>query len=1002
MADALTALNSDVTVAYLDETRQKRIYYTGTAQRYSANALYSALMDHFDEPARMDNPSPMSAQTPTEYTVGIIDTGDDEPWYITYELMEKIYGGAVKTSGWTRDLPGDGTGAIGIVVVPVTAASNNILKTDEGSAISHADGDSGTLLEVIFTGGTNDYLIIRPDSNALADDFNSTSLNLTCNARTAPQNAAAVTGEQVWANLYAIGTIEADTHIYLYQGPIDTGRSRVYSQNSATEDYWSNGLFDVCVPIRDYTTANAPIIDSGYMTAFARKATTEFSHFEVLASTTSGGRNPVPLGTKSDLNNTTGTGNLVWDNGSSETLTDLELLYNVGTTTAGNLAAGIQDDGGAFTDDTTDINDIGGAGDVAVFPATEAIDDAFYFGMEDLFTYLVVDIATQGVSTSAATTWEYYDGTTWSALTVTDDSDSGNGAFTETAGRHVISWSAPSDWTQTTVTNQPAALNKVYYVRVRITAANYTTVPTLETAWAAGEKQLKGVVRDSSITTPSGATGNSDYFLIGEPQHDFADNDVVLAGTSRKIVDINGAPTAQGPALSTWFTNNAAPSISFTAQTFDIDDDGTSEYYGIDIDCNDNPLTEVYEWLKYILRNGGTTTGNSDGIEGEQYIGGTAVLAYTVNDAGDLAEGDYVTQETSGATGVIVSMDETGSTNYLLLRSTRGTFATGATDHTLTNGSTGSVEINTSATNFAANAVSPFGSFAGGTFFGARGVLLSNWVSGDENLFQLTPIEGGTKSRPQAITLTVSNLVGTGHSTLTDDRVSIFRLTGAGGQIMKNEYSAAGGEAAGDATLVVDAGARASATILQDTPGKTTGGTLVLVDATDDENYYIRYDSWTGSTFTLSNFAAFTSTATTDSDTVTYATGGFSGGTVQRGDLVYNSTVGAVSYVAAVVSDTELTIEPPITGQTTGDTIEINCVPISVVTADDVYVPLLSKYAGTDEESVSIVYSSTINFRVVARNSANTTKIIPFTTDDATSGTDRSNSVVRNEDTIIS
>ena len=148
MSDALTALNSDVTVAYLDETRQKRIYYSGTSMRYTANALYSALMDHFDEPARMDNPSPMSAQTPTEYTVGIIDTGDDEPWYISYELMEKIYGGAIKTSGWTRDLPGDGTGAVGIVVVPVTAATNNIVKADEGLAISHADGDAGTLLEV--------------------------------------------------------------------------------------------------------------------------------------------------------------------------------------------------------------------------------------------------------------------------------------------------------------------------------------------------------------------------------------------------------------------------------------------------------------------------------------------------------------------------------------------------------------------------------------------------------------------------------------------------------------------------------------------------------------------------------------------------------------------------------------------------------------------------------------------------------------------------------------
>lgn len=996
MSDAI--LNGDVTVAYLDEARNKRIYWTGGENTYTMNQLYSALMDHFDEPARMDNPSPMSAETPVEYTTGVIDVGDTEPWYITYRLMEHMTGGALRTSGWTRDLPGNGTGDIGIIVIPV-ASGGSITYTDEGDTLSHASTDSGTLLEFIDTGGSTDYLVVRPDTNTLADDFNDSSGTITMgtSANTATQNAIAVTGEQIWANLYAIGTIENDTHIYLYQGAVNgAARTRVYAQNSATTDYWPNGLFDVCVPIRDYTTASAPIIDGGYLTAFARKTTTEYSFFTSTTSTTSGGRNPVPLGTKSDLNQATGTGNVVWDNGSIDTLVDLERLYLVGTTTAGNIDAGIQDDGGVFTNDTTDLNDIGGAGDVPVHPATTANNDAFYFGMTDKFEYLLVDVTTAATATGAGTTWEYYDGTTWSALTVTDDSDGGNGFATNGTGRFVLSWTAPTDWTPTTVTNQPATLVKPYYIRIRVSNnTNYTVGATLETAWAAGFPQLKAIVRDDTITGAGSATGNTDYYLIGEPQQDFSDNDVVIAATSRKSFDVNGAPTAQGPALATWFTNNAFPSISFTAQTFDVDDDSVVEYYGIDIDCNSNPLTEVYEWLKYILRNGGTTTANSDGIEGEQYVGGTAMLAYTVNDAGDLAEGDYVTQEITGASGIIVSLDETGATNYILLRDTRGTFEveTAAGNRTVTNASTGSIEINSAVANFAPNAVSPFGTFAGGTFFGARGVLLSNWVSADENSFQLTPIEGGTKSRPQAITLTVSNLVGTGITTATDDRVAIYRLSG--GVINKTEYSAAGGETPGTPTLVVDTG------IAQDVPGKTTGGTLVIRDADDDNTeYYIRYSSWATSTFTLANFAAFVTTATTNTTQITYATGGFNAA-VRRGDLVYNSTVGATSYVKTVDSDTQLTIEPAITGQTTGDTVEINCVPITVNTADDVYIPLMSRYAAGSTESVSIVYSTQIDFRVVARNSANATKIKPFTTDDTTTGTDRSNSVVRNTDTII-
>jgi hypothetical protein len=320
----------------------------------------------------------------------------------------------------------------------------------------------------------------------------------------------------------------------------------------------------------------------------------------------------------------------------------------------------------------------------------------------------------------------------------------------------------------------------------------------------------------------------------------------------------------------------------------------------------------------------------------------------------------------------------------------------------LTNASTGSVEIDDSATNFAANSVSPFGSFAGGTFFGARGVLLSNWVTGDENSFQLTPIEGGTKERPQAIELVVANLVGTDESTDTDDRVAIFRLTGDGGQIEKDEFSSYGTGSPGDATLDVDTA------IPQDVPGKADGGTLRIRDDSDDnQDYRIRFSSWannggggTDGRFTLANFAQFASTAGTNTTTVVYSTGGFTAN-VKRGDLVYNSSQTAVSYVKSVDSDTQLTIEPAISGQSDGDNIEINCLPITMHTDDDVYVPLMDRFATSDEESVSIVYSSQIYFRVVARNSAASTKIIPFTTDDTTAGTDRSNSVVRNTDTII-
>jgi len=751
--------------------------------------------------------------------------------------MEHMTGGALKTSGWERDLPGDGTGAIGIVVVPVTHATNNIVAGDIGQDITHADGDAGTLLDVIDVGGTYDYLVIRPDSNAQVNDFNSTSGNLTeaGTSHTAAQTAAATTGEQIWANIYSIGTIESDTHIYCYQGKIaDDKRIRMFSIADQTQDWWSDGHVDICVPICDYATADFPVIDGGYITAYARKGNTLYDNYEVSNSITSGGSNPIPMATAPDLDNTTG--------------------YKSITCTA------------------------------------------------------------------SANNWSVGD---------------------EISGD---------------TSNARAVITK--------------------------------------IDSP-GATQTIHYYLLDDPQTDFQTAAENLTneddtGTGTK----NGsAPADQGPALSTWFTANTPPTIGAGGHThvnYDIDDDGTDENYAVTIDCNQNPLTEVYEWLKYINRRGNTATTDTDGLEAEQYIGGEVYLAWSGTVSGTIAEGADVTQAGTSATGIIQAYDVTDK--VMLLRNTRGTFNT--TGLITDNDNSGTVTPNSVAVTFSPKKQSSFGTFAGGTFFGARGVLLADWLASDENSFQLTPIEGGTKERPTAITIEVSNLTGTDETTITDDRVTVFRLTGSGGSIDKTEYSAAGGETIGDATLVVDTG------IAQDVPGKASGGVLRIRDVSDDnKEYRIRYDSWLTSTFTLSNIVVASADAGTDTDTI-IESGAFTN--AKRGDLVYNHTRSKVAYVTSVDDANTVQISPAITGQTTADSIELNCCPIAVDTLDDVFIPLIDEHATSTTASASIVYSSPIYFRVVARNSANTTPIIPFSTDDATSGSDRSVAVVRSEDTIKS
>jgi len=840
MADA-TILDGDIGINYLANNRQKLMYWIGgTETSYTMNQLYSAMATLLDETTTIDSGTAFSAETPVEYTTGKIDSGDTEPWYMSFDLMEKITGGALRTSGWTRVQDSNA----GIICVQVDSGGA-IVATDRGNTITHSDGDEGVLLEFVETGGAVDLCFIRPLTSGIANSFDAASTDtVTCNAHVADvleTDGVATTGEMVWTNLYSIGTIDPNVHLYLYQGlagPLDTTRNRVYSWNwdgtGTNEDWYDNGHIDICVALNDPTDATWSTIDAAYITVFARKYGDLFASFEVSNSETSGGRNPIPLQTSIDLDNPTG----------------------IKTVTTG------------------------------AFSATPAL-------------FIVGEIITEAAS----------------------------GA--------------------------------------------------------------RGIVTDQVLDT------SISYIPIDDPQIAFFSSGAqLITGATSGYTATSSADADAGPSTAAWFTNAALPTVTFGTQSFDVDDDGNDEDYGIYIDCKSNPLTEVYEWLKFATRNG-EVTNDLDDINGERYIGGEVYIEYTA-EVGTIDEGESVTQQSSGATGIIISHNRT--TNILLIRDVRGTFVTGQTIDADDDADT--FTGITEATTFAPKTASPLGTFAGGTFFGARGVLLVNWITTDENSFILTPIEGGTYQRPQAFIIEVTNLDGGLQTSELHDRVSVFRLNEAAGNIVKTEYNAAGGESPGDATLIVDSG------ITQDTPGKTTGGWVVVVDdpAGLGAEYKIRYDSWDTSTFTLSNVAEFVTTGTNTATQVEYSGGAFETD-VKRGDLVYNSTEGLVGYVKTVDSDTILQLEGAgIAGNSTGDSVEINCVPITVVSDDDVYVPFLDKIADASEESVSVIFVSTIYFRVKVRNTRAAKKIKPYSSDGSvTSATsNQSIPVIRTEDTIIS
>lgn len=144
-------------------------------------------------------------------------------------------------------------------------------------------------------------------------------------------------------------------------------------------------------------------------------------------------------------------------------------------------------------------------------------------------------------------------------------------------------------------------------------------------------------------------------------------------------------------------------------------------------------------------------------------------------------------------------------------------------------------------TTYPLSKASPFGTFAGGTFFGATGVFIQDMNSADIRNYQLIDNNGVLRSPPNLQTLTAAGLV-------TGDRVAVFRRPNAtaGSGIETTEYtldSAASTFNQTTSTLI-----RVQAAIATDTPA--AGVVRAKITSTGLFNSY-SYISFTGQEFTL-------------------------------------------------------------------------------------------------------------------------------------------------------
>jgi len=99
---------------------------------------------------------------------------------------------------------------------------------------------------------------------------------------------------------------------------------------------------------------------------------------------------------------------------------------------------------------------------------------------------------------------------------------------------------------------------------------------------------------------------------------------------------------------------------------------------------------------------------------------------------------------------------------------------------------------------YAESKQAPFGTFAGGKLFGARGIWIENYDANDAKNFQLIDAAGVTQVPPNVVPVRVTSVVA-------GDRVAVFQLSGVGGTIQSALIDEAATGTISQTTLVYSA-----------------------------------------------------------------------------------------------------------------------------------------------------------------------------------------------------
>lgn len=540
----------------------KIVKHTSGTTVYTMIQFFSWLMDTFDEPAYLTFQTPITSQTPSDFTM-------TNGWFIDDESVKYLKGGALKTLGYNNEIR---------VVTFNSGGYTSTIASDLRKGVTQTTtGHTGVLL---YANNTTRKWWIR--SNSASDTFNTAnSISVDSGTGAGTPTAASVTGEELYSNIFTLGTIETTPKpiTYIYQG------------TEKITGWWSRGdnasHIDVLIKVKEAGT----LIESGIVTLFIRQYADYYDNFKIDVS--AGGRNAVPLASQSDSgNNTLGEAYLLFDNQTANFTANKILTGQTSGATAEIIA--ITDAG------TTGYLTLGNV--IGTFQNNEEIrDDNGTPGIADINgtigdTILSYDTETAGFTTLGQIVTGALSGAQRTLRGVQDNGTTGILLLQATDTSDADHYKVYSDNELVTgATDGSATANGVStttsmgFSDIKITFMNVEVDFSSKT----------GVVAEGSTVT--GASSGATARFLGEK-----DSNTIMLGNWDGVSFTNGEQLQKDG--SNYYTL-ASPTQQNVTHLIDKAFQLQSSYpYSVVIDGAVRSVAQIYERLKYLTREGANSS----------------------------------------------------------------------------------------------------------------------------------------------------------------------------------------------------------------------------------------------------------------------------------------------------------------------------------------------------------------------------------------------------------